>query len=117
MALVACENSGGKVCTASFAFITAVAVDGAGQPVSNLLVTDTVVRTGKGFDVLQNGFLNAAGVFVLFSDNQIGEVRESGDAVRVSGTNGSKSFSTLYQFGSDGCHVKKISGPDTVVVQ
>lgn len=118
LALAACgDGDGARVCTASFAFITSVAVDGAGLPVSNLVVTDTVVRTGKGFDVAQNGFFNAAGVFVVFSDSYLADVHEAGDAVRVSGTSGGKGFSATYEFGSDGCHVRKVSGPDTVVVR
>ncbi len=117
MFVASCSSNNGQVCTANFASVTATAVDASGQPVSNLAITDTVVRTGDGFDVQQNGFFNAAGVLVVFSDNYIGHVRGSGDSVRVTGTGAAKSFTATYQFGTDGCHVRKISGPDTVVVR
>lgn len=111
------DGDGGQVCTAIFAYVTATAVDGSGQPVSNLAISDTVVRAGAGFDVQQNGYFNAAGIIVVFSDSYAANVRESGDSVRVTGTGAGKGFSVMYQFGTDGCHVRKISGPDTVVVR
>ena len=84
---------------------------------SNLAVSDTVVRTRAGFDVAQDGLLNAAGTVVVFSDSDAGDVRPTGDSVRVTGTGIGKRFSAMYQFGTDGCHVRKIAGPDTVVVR
>ena len=104
------------MCTALFAYVTAVAVDTDANPVSGLAITDTVVRTGHGFAVPQDVAF-PTGTVDLFSDNFIGEVRKSGDAVRVTGTAGGKGFSASYTLGSDGCHVRKIAGPDTVVVR
>ena len=109
-------SSSGGACTAIFAYITAVAVDAGGQPVTGLAVADTVVRTGHGFAVPQDAVF-LAGTVDIFSDNFMGEVRESGDAVRVTGTAAGKGFSASYTFGSDGCHVRKVAGPDTVVVR
>ena len=85
-------SSNGGACTAIFAYITAVAVDAAGQPVTGLAVADTVVRTGHGFAVPQDAVF-LAGTVDIFSDNFLGEVRESGDAVRVTGTAAGKGFS------------------------
>jgi hypothetical protein len=85
--------------------------------VSNLAIRDTVVRTGISFDVQQYASLNGVGNITVFSDSDAGDVRESGDSVRVTGTGAGTGFSAMYQFGTDGCHVRKISGSDTVVVR
>lgn len=111
------SDGGRTVCTALFAYVTATAVDASGQAVANLAIRDTVVRTGTGFDIPQDGFLGAAGTIVVFSDSYAADVRESGDGVRVTGTAAGKSFSAMYQFGTDGCHVRKLAGPDTVIVR
>jgi len=110
------SDGGGQACTDLFAFITATAINGSGQPVSNLAIRDSVIRTATGFDIGQEGILNTAGTIVVFSDNYLANVRESGDPVQVSGTGAGQVFAAGYQFGTDGCHVRKISGPDTVVV-
>ena len=104
------------MCTALFAYVTAVAVDTDASPISGVAITDTVVRTGDGFAVPQDNAF-PAGTVEVFSDNFIGEVRKSGDAVRVTGIAGGKGFSASYTFGSDGCHVLKLAGPDTEVVR
>ena len=114
----ACDSgAGGQACTAIFAYVTATVVDESGQPVLVAGVRDSVLRTGAAFDVAQYGFLNAAGTAVVFSDGNIGAVRQSGDSVRATGTAAGKSFSATYRFGSDGCHITRIAGPDTVVAR
>jgi hypothetical protein len=110
------SDGGGQACTDLFAFITATAINGSGQPVSNLAIRDSVIRTATGFDISQEGTLNSAGTIVVFSDSYLANVRESGEPVLVSGTGAGLGFAAGYQFGTDGCHVRKISGPDTVVV-
>ena len=110
------QSGGGRVCTDLFAFITAIAVDTSGKPVTGLAVSDTVTRTGHGFDVAQQAY-GPDGTVTIFSDSNLGDVRESGDAVRVTGIVGAARFAADYVFGSDGCHVRKVSGPDTVVVR
>lgn len=105
-----------EVCDDSFAFVVAVAVDAGGSLVSGLVITDSVLRTGERFVVEQfNGF-EPVGSYTVFSDNFESKVREAGDAVRVTGTDGSRGFGATFVFGSDGCHIRKISGPDTVRV-
>jgi len=111
-----CNREFGSVCTASFAFISAVALDDANQPVSGLVVRDSVIRTVQGFAVSQVGLPGGSGTFTIFSDNYLASVREGGDSVVATGTAAGKSFSAVYEFGSDGCHVRKIAGPDTVVL-
>lgn len=103
------------VCTASFETITAVAVDGAGQPLSDVTVTDTVRRTGAVLNVTANTPSIGPGV-TIFSDGFLQTVRASGDEVIVVATAAGRSGSADYRFGSDGCHVRKLAGPDTLVI-
>lgn len=117
--LAACnDHPTGKICTASFALIPVVVVNAQGAPLTGISITDSVLRTHERFAIPQsfNGW--SPGTFHVFDDTFIGKVRESGDAVRVTGTNGVLSFAADYVFGApDGCHVAKLSGPDTVVAR
>lgn len=114
----ACSSpDSGLVCTASFAYLTAIAVDSTGAPVAGLLVSDSVLRTGKRFDIGQLNGMGTAGTMVIWDDNHLTSVRQSGDSVRVTGSTTTRGFDATFEFGSDGCHVRKLSGPDTVVVR
>jgi hypothetical protein len=107
-----------KICTTLFAIIPVVVVDARGAPVAGITVTDSVLRTHERFAIPQsfNGW--SPGTFNIFDDSFSGRIRESGDAVRVTGSNGILSFAADFVFGvPDGCHVAKISGPDTVVAR
>ena len=117
VAAVACGNDGGnqQVCTDLFAYITTIAVDSAGQPVPGpFTVRDSVQRTGAVFTIAGVG-LDTPGLVTVFSDTQLDAVRQSGDAVTMTGSGSGKSFGAVFSFGSDGCHVRRIAGPDTVV--
>lgn len=114
----ACSSpDGGLVCTASFAFVTAIAIDSAGAPVDGLVVSDSVLRTGMRFDIGQLNGVGTPGTIVIWDDTHLTSVRRSGDSVRVTGAATARGFLATWQFGSDGCHVRKLSGPDTVVVR
>lgn len=114
----------GQVCTALFAYVTTTVVDSTGQPVNDLAIRDSVLRTGHAFDVANQSLaLTTPGSYVILSDNDLDSVRATGDSVRVSGSSvnagpaPSPGFSVTYVLGSDGCHVKKLAGPDTVVAR
>lgn len=117
--LAACNDlSTGRICTTSFALIPVVVVDALGAPLASISITDSVLRTHERFAVPQsfNGW--SAGTFHVFDDSFIAKVRGSGDSVRVTGSTGTLSFGADFVFGApDGCHVAKLSGPDTVVAR
>lgn len=118
-ALAACNaDFGGKVCTTMFAMIPVVVVNAQGTPLTGVSITDSVLRTHERFAVPQsfNGW--APGTFHVFDDGLMSKVRESGDMVRVTGTSGELYFAADFVFGAPGgCHVAKLSGPDTVVAR
>jgi hypothetical protein len=112
-----CSSDSQAACTTLFATSGVVVLDSVGAPVSGIVVTDTVVRTGHSLVIAQfpTGILD--GHATVFTDAEQGDVLASGDAVVATGTLGVRSFRASFVFGSDGCHLQKISGPDTVVVR
>lgn len=109
------------VCTADFAFLTATVVNGADQPITSPAVTDTILRTGAVLHVTagspaQTVPAHGAGSVTIFSDAFLNAVEPAGDDVSVVVATGSRAASARYRFGSDGCHVRKLAGPDTLVV-
>jgi hypothetical protein len=52
----------------------------------------------------------------IFSDAFLNAIEPAGGDVMVVATAGSRAGSARYRFGSDGCHVRKLAGPDTLVV-
>ena len=118
-AVTACsDTSGGSdgACTASFAIHTVRIEDGAGSPVSGASVTAVLARTGE---VLQPTTLSlmTEGVYVVVDDGSTHLIRRQGDQVDVRVTSGSASRDLGYVFATDGCHVNKVSGPDTVTLE
>ena len=114
-ALSGCGTSP-SICTASFAMITASIVDGTGQALSGVSVTDTVRRTGAVLDVTQEPPPFAPGTAVIFSDGFLSAIRPGGDEVTVVATAAGGVGSARYRLRSDGCRVRRLAGPDTLVV-
>jgi hypothetical protein len=109
------------VCTAVFEAIAATVVNGAAQPLNGLTVTDTVRRTGAVLQVSAGSVAdtlpaNSIGRVVIFSDAFLQAVLPTGDEVIVVAAAGGRHISGPYRFGSDGCHVQKLAGADTLVV-
>jgi hypothetical protein len=116
VALIGCDT-GPSVCTASFAMITATIVDGSGQAVSGVSVRDTVGRTGRILDVQQENLGTFdPGIAIIFTDAFVSVIRRGGDNVTTVVTADGLIGSAEYRFGSDGCHVRKLGGPDTILV-
>jgi hypothetical protein len=108
-------------CTDEFVAVTA-AVNGTGQALTDLRVHDTVIRTGAIIDITAQtpaGDLPAEGLATvpIFTDAFRNEIRPTGDAVSVVVSAGARSASARYEFGTDGCHVQKLEGPDTLVLE
>lgn len=53
----------------------------------------------------------------IFSNPFKDEILGTGEAVAVVVTAGDQSASGRYEFGSDGCRVHKLAGPDTLEVE
>jgi hypothetical protein len=106
-----------RVCTAIYAYLTATPIDAQGAPVYGLAVRDSVPRTGTAFDEPQLTLFDTSRV-VIFSDGDQGKVSTTHtEPVIVSGSGTAGTFTADYVFDATGCHVEKVSGPDTVVVR
>lgn len=115
--LPACtDEMPGPVCTESFAYVQVKVQTSGGLPVNNLTISDLVLRTGTRFPVPQIGLVSAPGMYVILDDSFRSYLRTSGDSVRVTGQEGGEVFSTDFVFDvPDGCHVRKVAGPDVIV--
>jgi hypothetical protein len=105
-------------CTEEFRVFTVTVLDDASQPASGVVLTRTNLRTGR---VLEPGWLGllAPGVYEVVDDGLLEEFSSDGDVVRVTGTQGSGSFTADFVFATPDpcrCHVVRITGPDTVVI-
>jgi len=117
--LQACADgaTGGGACTAMFASVPVTVIDGAGQPVEAATVTAVLVRTGQTL-VPTGLILTTPGTYPLVDDGSTSVIQRSGEAVQAHISKGAQSLSVDYVFAvPDGCHVSKVSGPDTVALQ
>ena len=111
------DSMPGGICTASFATITVTVGDGQSQPVTGASVTATLVRTGETL-VPTTLMLTVPGTYALVDDGSTHLIRRSGDAVQARLEKGALSVTADYVFAvADGCHVNKVSGPDSVTLE
>ncbi len=115
-----CDVGGAPcACTLEFRFFTVYVRDGADQPVTDVALTRTNLRTGRVLAESGSFALLEPGTYIVADDSHVDEFSTDGDVVRVVGTKGNATFSTDFVFASPGpcrCHVTKISGPDTVTM-
>jgi hypothetical protein len=119
LSLAGCGDDGmpGGACTASFAMVGVTVVDGGGQPVPDASVTATLVRTGQVL-VPTTLMLPVPGTYVLVDDGSSQLIRRSGDAVQARIAKGVTSVTADYVLAVEGgCHVSKVSGPDSVTLE
>ena len=110
------------VCTDEFVAVPVAVANRTGQALPNLIVRDTVLRTKVVLDITAehpSGSVPAEGVstVIVFSDAFEDAILPSGEPVAVAVTAGRRSANALFEFGTDGCHVQKLAGPDTLKVE
>lgn len=112
-----CEIGGpSAVCTTEFRAVLLAVRDRMGAPVPGLAISDTILRTGQAFDVAQIPGL-PSGSYDVFDDNLKDRIRRTGDSVRVAGTGAGAGFRADFVFDvPGGCHVRRRSGPATVIL-
>lgn len=118
-AMAACSNAydPGVACTEIFAMSSVYVRDTTGAPVTDATLRTILLRTGEQL-VPQTLALMTPGNYVIVDDGARNTIRQSGDDLRVTGTSASGSFSADYVFDvPEGCHINKVSGPDTVTAR
>jgi hypothetical protein len=118
LAIAACGDDGMPgACTALFATVGVTVVDGAGQPVPDASVTATLLRTGEVL-VPTTLMLPVPGNYILVDDGSTNAIRRAGESVQARVSRGTQSATVDYVISvPDGCHVNKVSGPDTVTLE
>lgn len=114
------DNTGERICTEEFVVHTITVLQPDGQPADSVSINVRNKESGDLYDVCQNDLCNAngqQGQYVIFHDSFQGEISKEQENIVVSGTKDSLSFTEDYSFYDDGCHVRKIAGPDTVNLQ
>lgn len=116
--LEGCDATRDSFCTQQFVTVTAVVVDGTGVPVVDAVVTSTLVRTGEILPPTTLA-LFTPGTYVVVDDGALSKLLTAGDSVRVDARRaGGPSTTVDYLFDvPGGCHVNRLSGPDTLTVQ
>lgn len=112
-----------RVCTMEFRTIGVTVVDSTGAPVASAAVD--VIREATGESVVcasegQEGCVQPAassgvqggGNFEVMTDAV--PVSEAGETFRVVARHDGLEAEAPFQIGFDGCHVEKLSGPDTL---
>jgi hypothetical protein len=105
-------------CTLEFRQYVVRVVDSAETPVVGLQPIVTVVRTGQEID--NRRYRLDDGYYTIISDAQRRAIDPDGELLRFSAVSDERSASADYVFdipGPCGCHVNRVSGPDTVVLQ
>lgn len=115
----ACKDPvSGCACTDEYRAYSVTVVDGTGNPVPDLTVTRTNLRTGK---VLQPGWLGLLipGVYLVADDGMLNAFSSVGDTLRTTGVKVGISIVVDFVFAVPEpcrCHVELLAGPDTVFV-
>jgi len=106
----------GVFCTEVFVMKTIYVRDVAGAPVSDATIRTTLLRTGEELVPHSLGLM-VPGNYIIVDDGARTAIRRTGDDIRVTGASASGGFSADYVFNvPEGCHINKVSGPDTVTV-
>ena len=104
-------------CTELFAMLRVTVLTQGGAPVSGLTISATTLRSGQSFTVPQQSVGGEPGAYVVFDDNLRDRIPASGDSVRVTGSDIAPRFTEYFVIDvPGGCHVRKVSGPDTIMV-
>jgi hypothetical protein len=115
-AAIQCSSPTGAACTAEFVTYPVIVTDPADSPISDAHLTVTVRRTGQRLTP-QTLIMYIAGTYPLIDDGARPAQRETGDELRVVASTADASIEADYVFDvPGGCHVHKVSGPDTLVL-
>ncbi len=113
---IACsdDTSDPVICTEIFVIFDVTIVDRNNLPVDSLS-TSVVSKEG---DFVYNFFddFNGLGVYPVMTDQFKDELRGKQEVVIFTAENDSISVQQEFVFTADECHVNKLSGPDTLII-
>ena len=114
---VACDDDDRAACTEEFRTATVFVMDASNQPVTDATVQTFHVRTGELVPITSIIDL-IAGAYAILDDNATRLIPSGVEQFRVTASRGGgAAVEALYEFSApQGCHIEKVSGPDTLVV-
>ena len=101
-------------CTDLYAAVGVSVVDASGAPVTGLESVSRFEDSGQELRLTQSGI--ADGFYLIVDDSQLPRISKAGEAVRFDARGTRGAVAGQFLIGSDGCHVEKIDGPDTLVM-
>lgn len=116
--LVGCDDDDRVVCTEEFRTAVVTLVDAGGAPVLGADVRTYLVRTGERVPVTSILDL-IPGSYLILDDNAVRLIEGDDEAFRVTADAGAAGAAeATYRFAApNGCHIEKVSGPDTLTVR
>lgn len=114
---LACGGNDGPVaCTEEFRVATVYVEDASAAAVTDASVRTYLVRTGELVPVTSIIDL-VPGHYVILDDSATRLIRSDAEPFRVTAERGGTPVEALYTFRApQGCHIEKVSGPDTLMV-
>lgn len=110
----------GRVCTAVFITHTITVLTPDDEPADSVQITVLNKETGNEYDVCNSTICDEpprSNPYIIFHDGFLEKVDSDGEEVIVRGAKGDKSFTEQFTFRDDGCHIRKVAGPDSVYLQ
>jgi hypothetical protein len=115
---LSCATPPAQVCTQEFRFATVTAIDANSALVTDGTVSTVHVRTGRAVPITSIVDL-VPGTYLVLDDGAVPLFRGEGEeGFRLTLTRpGQTPVAATYRFDAPGgCHIQKVSGPDTLVV-
>lgn len=107
-----------KVCTEEFATITVSFIDKDGKPATLSSFSAVNKRTGDTLGHQKQYNLYPENVYPVADDGDLNKLSSEGDIINIkavdSVTKKVKNASLVISGGACACHIKKLSGPDTI---
>lgn len=112
-----------RVCTAQFVVHQVTVLDTGGEPADSVEIDITDRDTGETFNPCESDAFDCAaegfeGNYTLIHDGYFEESEEGREfRLYVMGRKNQTSFEADYTFRNDGCHIRKVAGPDSVQLE
>jgi hypothetical protein len=104
-------------CTTEFVSVDLAVVDSTGEAVPDVSIRVELARTGEVLDVHQ--YLTIFGLYIVADDSHMKHIGLFPERFIVTGTKDTLGFSTEYLIYVDSgrCHIHKVAGPDSVLIE
>lgn len=116
------QSTSPRVCTLQFVVHQVTVLSAEGEPADSVDINITDRNTGETFNPCESEVFDCAGEgfegnYTLIHDGYSDESEEGREFnLRVKGQKDQASFEADFTFRNDGCHIRKVAGPDSVTL-